>query len=127
MRCCTLSLSVLVFALIATGLAAPSPGIFRGVVIMGPDHEPGWIMVMGANGQMRRVGITRAQVVYDASIPVNSRQKKPELSIVHGAEVRVTAQQDGSGEWHATKVEILKLQADLPVRPSARSEDLRST
>ncbi len=113
--------------LIVASLWAATPGTFRGVVILGPDHEPGWIMVQGANGQMRRVRINEAQVVYAESVPSKDRQQKPELSIVHGTEVRVTADQDENGEWRAHKVEILKLKADPPVEPSERSENIHST
>jgi len=121
-------LSVLVVMwVVAVALWAGTPGIFRGVVILGPDHEPGWIMVAGAKGQLRHVAIGSAQVVYADSVPAKDRQKKPELAIVHGAEIRVTADQDGHGEWRAQKIEILKLKAELPIQPSARSGDIRST
>lgn len=112
---------------IAVALWAGTPGIFRGVVILGADHEPGWIMVQGANGQTRRVAISKAQVVYAESVPSKDRQKKPELAIVHGAEVRVTADQDEHGEWRAQRIEILKLKADPPIEPSRRSDNLHST
>ncbi len=113
--------------LISASLWAGTPGTFRGIVITGPDHEPGWIMVKGANGQMRRVGISKAQVVYAESVPTKDRQQKPESSIVHGAEIRVTADQDDNGEWKAQKIEILKLKADPPIEPSERTENMHST
>jgi len=121
------SAAIVVVAVIVASVSAAPAGTFRGVVVLGPDHEPGWIMVAGANGQVRRVSISSAQVVYADSVPARDRQKKPELAIVHGAEVRVTADQDGHGEWRAHKIEILKLKADLPIEPSRRSEDVRST
>jgi hypothetical protein len=112
---------------IAASLWAATPGTFRGIVITGPDHDPGWIMVKGANGQMRRVKIASAQVVYAETVPSRERQQKPESSIVHGAEIRVTADQDENGEWRAQRIEILKLKADPPIEPSARSENIHST
>ncbi len=118
--------AIAVVVLVAT-LWAATPGIFRGVVIVGPDHAPGWMMVAGANGQMRRVKISEAQVVYADSVPSKDRQRRPELALVHGAEVRVTADQDENGDWRAQKIEILKLRADLPIEPSERSENVRST
>lgn len=113
--------------LIAVSLWAATPGTFRGIVITGPDHEAGWIMVQGANGQMRRVKIASAQVVYAETVPSKERHKSPQESIVHGAEVRVTADQDENGEWRAQRIEILKLKADPPIEPSARSENIHST
>ncbi len=115
------------FLLLAAALCAATPGIFRGVVLLGPDHDSGWIMVKGANGQVRRVAIASATVVYADTIPVSDRRKPPAQSIVHGAEVRVTAEQDDHGEWRASRIEILKLKADMPVDPSERSENIRST
>jgi hypothetical protein len=116
--------ALLVFA---ASLFAATPGTFRGIVITGPDHEPGWIMVKGANGQMRRVKIASAEVVYAESVPSKERHKSPQESIIHGAEVRVTADQDEKGEWRAQRIEILKLKADPPIEPSERSENIHST
>lgn len=112
---------------IAASLWAATAGTFRGIVITGPDHEPGWIMVRGANGQMRRVKIASAEVVYAETVPSKERHKSPQESIVHGAEIRVTADQDENGEWRAQRIEILKLKADPPIEPSARSENIHST
>ncbi|MBZ5631130.1 MAG: hypothetical protein LAO06_19940 [Acidobacteriia bacterium] len=103
---------------------ADTPGTFRGVVIHGPDITPGWMYLKSTNGQPRRVGISRADVVYSDSVPAGERQKLPAMSIVSGVEVRVTAQQDKDGEWRATKIEILTLHA---IEPSERSENLRAT
>jgi hypothetical protein len=110
-----------------TTLWADTPGTFRGVVIHGPEITPGWMFLKSANGQVRKVGISRAQVVYSNTVPAKERQQMPELSIATGAEVRVTAEQDKDGEWRAKKIEILNLHVDLPVTPSKRSEGLHST
>ena len=115
---------VVAFALL---LWADTPGTFRGIVIHGPDMVPGWMFLKSANGQVRRVSITRAQIVYAAGIPARERQSQPAMSIVTGADVRVTADQDKDGEWRAIKVEILSLHGQLPIEPSERSEDLIST
>lgn len=117
----TVAAFLVVFALV---LWAGTPGTFRGVVIHGPGMVPGWMFLKSANGQVRRVAISRAQVVYADGVPVSERQKTPELSIVTGADVRVTAEQDGRGEWRAIRVEILSLHGKLPIEPSERSENL---
>ncbi|MGZ4822822.1 MAG: hypothetical protein ACXVY9_10830 [Terriglobales bacterium] len=123
---CTLTLAVLV--VFAITMWADTPGIFRGVVIHGPEIMPGWLFLKSANGQVRKVGISRARVVYSDSVPAKERQKAPAMSIGAGTEVRVTAQQDEDGEWRATKIEILNLHADLPIAPSKRStEGLHNT
>ncbi len=121
--------TVLLLLLLTSALfvSADTPGIFRGVVIHGPDMTPGWMYLKSANGQVRRVSISRAKVVYTESVPEKERHKVPEESIVTGADVRVTAEQDEKGEWRATKIEIISLHGRLPVEPSERSENLHST
>ena len=117
----------LLATLVATLALADTPGIFRGVVIHGPDITPGWMYLKSANGQVRRVAIEKAQIVYADGIPTTERHKVPAESIATGAEVRVTAQQDKNGEWRATKVEILSPHGASTIEPSERSENLRST
>jgi hypothetical protein len=119
--------TVLALLLAATTMWADTAGTFRGVVIHGPEMTPGWMYMKSVNGQVRRVGISRARVVYSDAIPVSERQKMPALSIGSGAEVRVTAQQDNNGEWRATRIEILSLHGAATIEPSERSESLRST
>ncbi len=116
-----------VLLITAALLWADTPGIFRGVVIHGPDMTPGWMYLKSANGQVRRVGISRAKVVYTDSVPEKERRKMPEESIVTGADVRVTAEQDQKGEWRATRIEIISLHGQMPVEPSERSENLHSS
>ena len=113
--------------LITTYVWADTPGTFRGVVIHGPEVQPGWMYMKSPNGQVRRVSIGRAQVVYADEVPANERQKMPAMSIATGAEVRVTAEQDKSGEWRATKIEILSTHGASTIEPSRRSEKLHST
>ncbi len=115
-------------AILVSKLAsADTPGTFRGVVIHGPEITPGWMYLKGANGQVRRVGIDKAQVVYTDGVPASERHKVPSESIATGAEVRVTAQQDKDGEWRATRIEILRLHDASTIEPSHRSENLKST
>ena len=121
----TLALAVLLISTQTT--SAQTPGTFRGVVIHGPEITPGWMFLKSPNGLVRRVGISRAQVVYSETVPAKERQKMPAQSIATGADVRVTAEQDNDGEWRAIRIEILNLHVELPISPSKRSEGLKST
>lgn len=89
---------------------AGTPGIFQGRVYQDQSAAPGWIYVQGRNGMLRKVGVSRARVVYAASVPAAERAADPALDLVQGAEVRVTAEQDGAGEWRASRVEIVRIQ-----------------
>ncbi len=93
---------VLAIACIAT------PGSFRGTIVDNPSAVKGWIYVQGRNGSARRVEISRAKILYGDDVPAAARRPKPEEALIPGTEVRVTAEQDNDGEWHATQVEILK-------------------
>ena len=97
---------IVIFAL--TLMASAALGSFRGTIIDGPDRTKGWIYVQGRNGSARRVQVLKAKVVYDEEVPAAERHANPEEALGPGAEVRVTAEQAGDGEWHASLVEILK-------------------
>lgn len=122
-------LAFLLAALLISGvlpLRAEVSGTFRGVIVHAPKGEAtqGWIYVAGRNGNLRRAEISHAQVSYAESVPVRLRAKDPEQGLKEGAEVRVTASQDGDGEWRASRVEILKVQRERhrnrpQVRPAA--------
>ncbi len=92
-------------------LSASAAGIFRGFVVEAPPAEArsGWIYVNSPNGMMRRVKVSRAHVYYARTVPLSLRQERPAKSLVSGTEVRVTAEQDGDGEWNASEIEILHL------------------
>jgi hypothetical protein len=106
-RAVGLVLSVL---LLATTLVAGPPGTFRGILGAVADRKPGWVFVRSANDKFRVVKITGATVSYADEIPQAQRNKIPARSLKPGAEVRVTAEQDDkSGDWHASEIEILKL------------------
>ena len=104
----TLAVAVLACAL-SVALCAGTPGIFQGQVFRDQNASPGWIYVQGRNGMLRRVEISRARVLYAPSVPAADRAKNPAQDLIPGAEVRVTAEQDGDGEWRASRVEILKI------------------
>ncbi len=92
-------------------LSASAAGIFRGFVVDAPKAEAraGWIYVNSPNGMMRRVKVSKARVFYSRAVPLSSRNAQPSKSLVNGTEIRVTAEQDGDGEWNASEIEILRL------------------
>ncbi|HET7750928.1 MAG TPA: hypothetical protein VFK81_16185 [Terriglobales bacterium] len=119
-----------VLALLVVAGVLPLPaeisGTFRGVIVHAPAGEPaqGWIYVAGRNGNLRRAEVSHAQVLYANSVPVRLRAKDASRGLKEGAEVRVTASQDGKGEWQASRVEILKVRESHhrkrpQVRPAA--------
>lgn len=110
MRRLALLLVALLFAFLLP-LSAEISGTFRGVIVHAPAGEStqGWIYVAGRNGNLRRAEVSHAQVLYAGSVPLRLRVKDPSHRLKEGAEVRVTASQDGKGEWRASRVEILKV------------------
>jgi hypothetical protein len=106
---------------VVLALGAGTPGIFQGRIYEGRDATPGWIYVQGRNGMLRKVEISRARVIYAASVPSSNRAKDPKQDLAQGAEVRITAEQDGDGEWRASQVEILQIQSKSPA-PQNRAQ-----
>ncbi len=88
---------------------AGTPGSFRGYVIEGAHTRPGWVYIQSRNDMLRLVNVAAATVSYGDEIPVRLRQAHPRDSLRSGAEVRVLAEQDRSGNWQAQEVEILRL------------------
>ena len=103
-------------------MASATAGSFRGVIVRGPNDQPGWIWVKGAHSSLRKVEVSSAQIVYDKAIPSADRDRQPRNSIRTGVEVRVTAEQDGHGEWRATRIEILNLRAPDPSLTPSRTD-----
>lgn len=101
--------SVLLLIVFTADLSA-TPGTFRGRVVEPPsgNEHDGWLYVQGRNKMLRRVALGNAPVFYAANVPENQREKVPANSLLAGAEVRVTAEQDAEGEWQALRIEILK-------------------
>ena len=89
----------------------PAAGILRGELVSGPRAEraPGVLFLRGDDGNVLRVSIARAEVVYEAPAPGRAEHRMPaRLALVPGAEVVVTALLDAaSGDWNASRVEIL--------------------
>jgi len=87
-------------------------GTFMGRVIDPPPNQPlvhGWIYVQSRNHLLRRVEDSHAAIVFGEAVPASQRHKCDLDCLTAGQEVKVTAEQDGSGEWRAKRVEILKL------------------
>ena len=61
------------------------------------------LFIKGRNGLVRKVDISGAAVVYEASVPEAQRQKTPVAALKSGIEVRITAEQGDGGEWKATE------------------------
>ena len=102
---------VVVLACLSSSLWAID-GTFQGRVVDPPTSQPlvrGWIYVQGANHLLRRVEVSHAAIVFGDSVPVSQRHKCTMECLTAGQEIRVTAEQDGSGEWRAKRIEILKL------------------
>jgi hypothetical protein len=85
-------------------------GTFRGEIVRAPQGEPsvGLLYLMGQDGNVRRVVVKTAAIVYDTTVPTAERVHPARKSLIPGAEVRVTALVDAkSGEWTASRVEVI--------------------
>jgi hypothetical protein len=106
-----IGLNTLVALLLLTaGLWAETQGTFRGEVVSPPQGErsAGLLYLMGHDGNVRRVVVAQAAIVYDATVPSGERVKSARKALTPGTEVRVTALVDAkSGEWTASRVEVI--------------------
>lgn len=105
-------MSLAVGLLVGVPTAVAVDGTFRGKIAEPPANEPsikGWIFVEGRNRMLRRVEVAHAEIVYGEEVPASEHRHCNADCLNTGQEVRVTAHQDGSGEWHAKRVEILRL------------------
>jgi hypothetical protein len=87
-------------------------GTFQGRIVDAPPDDPlpkGWIFVQGRNRLLRRVEVAHATIVFSGQVPASQRRKCGPECLEQGQEIKVTAEQDASGEWRATRVEILQL------------------
>lgn len=103
--------TAITLTLAVTALA--SPGIFTGELIPAPEPASGgaWLYVKGRNSMVRRVDIASAKVFYAESVAKRDRREKATESLLPGAQVRVTADQNAKGEWRAQEVEITRIAA----------------
>lgn len=110
------TLALVLFAALAA--YAGTEGTFRGTIVepsKKSDSDQGWIYVQGRNQMLRRVSTAQAKIVFSQEVPLELRGSRPTELLVAGTEVRVTAEQDSSGEWRAKIIEILR----LPAHPTA--------
>jgi hypothetical protein len=110
MRCWLCSLALALLFVIPAAFAVD--GTFSGKVVDPPANQsstPGWVFIQGRNHLLRRVEVAHAEILFGEDIPVSQRHKCNAECLSPGQEVRVTAHQDRSGEWHAGQVEILKI------------------
>ena len=112
MACCR---SVVSLLLLFLGLSLPAfgtDGMFQGRVVDPPANQPvvsGWVYVLGRNHALRRVEVSHAAIVFANDVPDDQRRQCGMECLIPGQEIRVTAEQDSSGEWRAKRIEILKL------------------
>lgn len=106
-----LGTALLLLLVVALSLPAATPGIFSGTIVQPPETEEtsDWIYIESRNGFVRKVRMAKATVFYSEDIAPEARSSRPADSLQPGAEVRITAVQDGSGVWNASRIEILKL------------------
>lgn len=98
--------------LFAVPSAIAADGTFLGKIVDAPANAPdapGWIFVQGRNHMLRRVEVAHAEILFGEDVPVSDRHKCSSECLSSGQEVRITAHQDGEGEWRAKRVEILKI------------------
>jgi hypothetical protein len=115
----SLALNSLIVLLLVSGASVPemkaqTQGTFRGEVIAAPRGErtAGLLYLKGPDGNVRRVVVVRAAIVYDSAVPAKERQKPAKSALAPGIEVRVTALVDSeSGEWTASRVEVISSHA----------------
>ena len=98
--------------------ALASAGIFVGELIPPPSAAEGSrLYVKGRNSMVRRVDIAGARVFYGEGVVKRDRRRNASESLIPGAEVRVTADQDSGGEWHAQQVEITRTAVGATTAP----------
>lgn len=125
----SLGARVLAVMLLTAAAFAGTPGTFRGVLYPGQNTKPGWVYIVGRNETLRLVHIANASVSYAEEFPARLRREKPAKSLRPGADVRITAEQDADGNWEATEVEIIALEAherrrsvpESPARPELQT------
>jgi len=104
--------SVLLLLTSLSGANWAIDGTFQGRVMDPPTSQPlvhGWIYVQGRNHLLRRVEVSHAIIVFGENVPVSQRRACSMECLTAGQVVRVTAEQDHTGEWRAKRIEILKL------------------
>jgi hypothetical protein len=93
--------------------AANTSGVFRGVLVENPNGEQGsgFVYLRARNGSMRKVETSKAEVAYDEGVPKEQQMGAAADALKPGADVRITAEQQSDGEWHATRIDIMSMEA----------------
>ncbi len=117
----------LILTLCAASCLASTPAAFRGRIVEIADQkvQANVIFVMGRNGSLRKVVTSAAQVIYAEDVPQKFRKALPAAALKHGAEVRVTAEEDGHGVWQARHIEILHVPGSPEPREKPQPADRR--
>jgi hypothetical protein len=119
---------LLAVVMVAAFLAvAAAPGSFAGTVVNGPERSDAWLYVQGRNHSVRRVYVSGAKFHYGSEVPVSERKKPVPTILPAGTLLRVTAEQDGAGEWRASDVEILENAATVDEKKTAGSTTSQSS
>jgi hypothetical protein len=82
-------------------------GVFQGQIVTAKKPRQGWLYVLSKNGYLRQVEVKRAEVEYDDDFPARDRRTHPVDSLRPPAVIRVTANQDAEGQWHASHILIV--------------------
>lgn len=104
--------TIILGLLVMSSFLSATEGTFQGRIVDPPAKEPaapGWIFVQGRRHLVRRVDVSKAVIVPIPGAPSSQGKKCGPECLAVGQEVRITAVQDASGEWRATRVEILWL------------------
>lgn len=109
-----------VVAVLGAPASAGSIGMFGGKIVQAADQNPPgkWIYVKGRGGSLRRVEISKARYEYSDAVPRAARARTPADDLKEGAVIQVAAEQDGSGEWIAKSILILRLSKQSLLRSS---------
>jgi hypothetical protein len=114
------ALCLALLLLVCVPQAPAVEGTFRGKVVDPPQNQPaapGWIFVQGRNRMLRRVEVSHAVIIFAEEVPASQRHKCNSECLSAGQEVRVTANQDRTGEWRAKLVEILRVPTQVAQKP----------
>jgi hypothetical protein len=100
--------SAVVFFSVASFAAS---GTFRGTLVQEPVTQGSqtWLYLQSPNGSVRRVEVSHARLVYGEEMRRQSHPAKASDVLRKGVTLRITASQNESGEWAATRVEIIEM------------------
>jgi hypothetical protein len=120
-----LAVSFMTLLFVLPVVAANTPGVFRGVLVEGPQGESGagFVYLRSRNGNVRKVETTKAVVAYDDAVPKDQQTSSAAEALKPGTDVRITAEQTADGEWHASRIDILGNEAPKPASSDTDDPD----